>query len=256
MGNKDQTSHPTIFALDTSSKRASMAVARGANLIASLQGDADEKRSERLWAEIASLLGRAGLTINDVDLFSVCLGPGGFTGLRVGIAAIKGFASANSRQIIGVTSLEAAASSAGPARHVLATLNATRGEVYSQLFSFNLEDVPVAQGPPVVTSPAKALASVAEMDSVIFAGDWAVTNVDFIREVGGARFRQEAGWSVAASNRLPAECIAELAYKSYLRGGGENPEQIRACYVRPSEAEIKLSEGVLGSKIRRVVMQE
>jgi tRNA threonylcarbamoyl adenosine modification protein YeaZ len=256
MSNKDQSSHPIILALDTSSKRASMAVALGASVIASLQGETEERRSERLWAEIDSLLGRAGMTINDVDLFSVCIGPGGFTGLRVGIAAIKGFASANNRQIIGVTSLEAAALSAGPARHVLATLNATRGEVYSQLFNFDPEGVPVAQGPPVVTSPAKALESVAEMDSVIFAGDWAVTNADFIREVGDARFRKEPGWSVAASKRLPAECIAELAYRRHLRGGGENPEQIRACYVRPSEAEIRLSEGVLGSKIRRVIMQE
>ncbi|HEX5734682.1 MAG TPA: tRNA (adenosine(37)-N6)-threonylcarbamoyltransferase complex dimerization subunit type 1 TsaB [Blastocatellia bacterium] len=256
MGNRGQSSHPTILALDTSSNRASMAVARGPSLIASLQGDADEKRSERLWAEIDSLLGGAGVTINEVDLFSVCIGPGGFTGLRVGIAAIKGFASANSRQIIGVTSLEAAALSAGPARNVFAILNATRGEVYSQLFNFDLEGVPVAQGPPVVTSPAKALEFVAGIDSVIFAGDWTVANSDFIREVGGDRFREEAGWSVNASNCLPAEFIAEIAYKRYIRGEGENPEQIRACYVRPSEAEIKLSEGVLGSKIRRVVMQK
>ena len=92
-----------------------MAVARGASLIATLQGDADEKRSERLWGEIDSLLSEAGLKINDVDLFSVCIGPGGFTGLRVGIAAIKGFASANSKQIVGVTSLEAVALSAAPA---------------------------------------------------------------------------------------------------------------------------------------------
>lgn len=245
MSNRELYSRPTILALDTSSKRASMAIARGPSLIAGLLGDADEKRSERLWAEIESLLGGAGLTINEVDLFSVCVGPGGFTGLRVGIAAIKGFAAANNRQIIGVTSLEAAAFAAAPARNVLATLNATRGEVYSQLFSFDFEGMPVAQGPAVVTPPAKALASVASLDNLALAGDWAEVNTEFIKE--------KAGWFVAANNRLPAEMIAEIAYKRYLRSGGENPEQIRACYVRPSEAEIKLSEGLLGSKIRRVI---
>ena len=223
-------------------------------MIASLHGDADEKRSERLWAEIDSLLIEAGLTINEVDLFSVCVGPGGFTGLRVGIAAIKGFASANNKQIIGVTSLEAAALSAAPSSHALAILSASRGEVFSQLFSFDMDGIPVAQWPPVVTAPAKALELVASLDSLAFAGDWAVANNGFIREVGGERFKD--GWFVSASNRLPAECIAEIAYKRWLKAGGENPELIRACYVRPSEAEIKLSEGVLGSKIKRVVMQD
>lgn len=251
MTNRDQPSHPTILALDTSSKRASMAVSRGARLVASLQGDAEEKRSERLWAEIDSLLRESVLTINDIDLFSVCTGPGAFTGLRVGIAAMKGFASANGKKIVGVTSLEAAALCAAPAARVLAALSANRGEVYSQLFGFDAEGVPVAEGASVVTTPDNALARVASLDGLVFAGDWAVENASFIREFG-----QQTGWSVAEGNRLGAECVAEIGLKKYFATGGENPEQIRACYVRPAEAEIKLSQGVLGSKIKRLVMQD
>ena len=246
MANSVEQSLPIIFALDTSSKRASMAVARGPQVIASYQGIADEKRSERLWAEIDSLLGEAGLKINDVDLFSVCTGPGGFTGLRVGIAAIKGFAAANQKRVVGVTSLEAVAFLAAPARQVFATVNAYKGEVYSQLFLLDDEGVPVVQEPPTVTISIKAIERVAHLDKVVLAGDWAVANAEFI---------SGEGRSVNTSNRLTAEAIAEIAYRKYARSGGETPEQLRACYVRVSEAEIKLSEGVLGSKIKRVVEQ-
>ena len=247
MANTDGQSPPITFALDTSSKRASMAVARGTRLIASYQGAADEKRSEKLWAETGFLLGEAGLTINDIDLFSVCTGPGGFTGLRVGIAAIKGFAVANRKRVVGVTSLEAVAFLAAPAEQVFATVNAYKGEVYSQLFRLDDGSMPVAQEPPAVTISTKAIERVAHLDKVVFAGEWAIANAEFIRGTGR---------SVSTSNRLMAEAVAEVAFRKYARSGGENPEQLRACYVRVSEAELKLSEGVLGSKIRRVLEQE
>jgi len=231
----DKSSLPIILALDTSSKRASMAVARGPHLIGTLQGEADEKRSERLWGEIDYLLKEAGLTIRDVDLYSVCIGPGGFTGLRVGIAAIKGFATANKKQIVGVTSLEAVALSAAPARQVFATVNAYKGEVYSQLFRFDDAGLPVAQEPPLVTTSIKVLERIASLDNTVLAGDCADSN---------------------AGNRLQAEYIAEIAFKRYDQSNAQNPEQVRACYVRPSEAEIKLSEGLLVNKIKRVLKQE
>jgi tRNA threonylcarbamoyladenosine biosynthesis protein TsaB len=247
MANSDELSLPIIFALDTSSKRASMAVARGGRLIVSHQGDADEKRSESVWAETDALLGEAGLTINDVDLFSVCTGPGGFTGLRVGIAAIKGLAVATEKRVIGVTSLEAVALLAAPAQQVFATVYAYKGEVYSQLFRFDDEGLPVAQEPPVVSISIKAIERVAHLEGVVFAGEWAVANAEFIKATGR---------SVNMKNRSPAEAIAEIAFKKYGRSGGEAPEHVRACYVKVSEAEIKLSEGVLGSKIKRVVKQD
>jgi len=133
--------------------------------------------------------------------------------------------------------------------------------------------LPIAQGPPVVTTAVEALDRVAKIDNIVFAGDWADANSDSIRAIGGGRFTEAqvnkahmneahmneahaTGWFVSATNRLPAESIAEIAFKKYLQSGGETPEQIHACYVRPAEAEIKLSEGLLGSKIKRVVMQE
>ena len=76
-------SNPIILALDTSSKTTSIAITRGDRALVTYKADFDETRSERLWVEIQSLLDSCDLTIEKVDLFAVCVGPGGFTGLRV-----------------------------------------------------------------------------------------------------------------------------------------------------------------------------
>jgi len=161
---------PLIFALDTSSDLTGMALTRGNHSVANLGVEFDGNRSERLWGEVDFLLGEAGLSIKDVELFSVCVGPGGFTGLRVGIASIMGLASATARPIIGVTSLEAAAFAAGPATSVFAMLGAYKGEVYSQLFSFDEEGAPLAEDSPSVKTVEKALEQVSHLDDVVFTG--------------------------------------------------------------------------------------
>jgi tRNA threonylcarbamoyladenosine biosynthesis protein TsaB len=246
LSNKEFTiSEPIILALDTSTKATSIAVAKGAALLNSVRTPADEKRSEKLWTEIQSLLTQVGVATSDVDLFAVCRGPGGFTGLRVGMAAMKGLASATNKSIVGITSLEAAAFGARPATEVCALVNAYKCEVYSQLFSFDRDGVPVAQNEPMVSSFKLALERVADVKTVTFAGDGA--EAPDLAHVGNR---------LAGQPPCYAEAIAGLAFLKYARGELETPETLRACYVRPSEAEIKLSLGLLGSKIKRSIGSE
>ena len=131
------TSGLTVLALDTSSRANIIAVSRGDKLLRSLTIPPDEKRSESLWSDVQSLLTEVGLAIDDIDLFAVCVGPGSFTGLRVGMAAVKGFSAASNKPIVGVTSLETMAFAAGSGRLVCSILTAYKGDVYSQLFSFD-----------------------------------------------------------------------------------------------------------------------
>ena len=238
------TSSPLILAIDTSSKSTSLALARGAKVLRSITTPVDQTRSEKLWAEIDALLAEAGQTIRDVDIFSVCRGPGGFTGLRVGMAAIKGFAAAMNKPIAGVTSLEAAAHSAEGDR-AYALVNAYKGEVYSQLFSFDDERMPVAENEPLVSSVEDVLDRVAGFDEVTFVGDAVETHADRIYGRGGLK------WTISRSDRCLAEDIARLGFIKYSRSQLDDAGTLKACYVRPSEAEIKLSLGLLGSKIKR-----
>lgn len=234
---------------------------RGAEVIASLNADFDEKRSEKLWLEIERFLGEAGISIDEVDLFAVCVGPGGFTGLRVGLAAAKGFAAATGKPIIGISSLEAAAASAGDAPAVLAMAHAYRGEVYSQLFRCDRESGPVAENEPLVSTFRDALDRVAPLEKLVFAGDAARENADLIRELAGEIRRGESiqlpqTWVIQSSGTSFADEIARLAFLRLAKGEVGSPECVKACYVRPAEAEIKLAKGLLGSKIERVRRQK
>jgi tRNA threonylcarbamoyladenosine biosynthesis protein TsaB len=154
---------------------------------------------------------------NEVNLFAVCVGPGGFTGLRVGIAAVKGFAMASAKPVVGVTSLEAAAFEAGRASLVCAMVNAYKAEVYSQLFSFDDAGVPVAESEPRVSTMVEAVERVEQIDDVIFAGDGARSASGIIERVAGQRFAGDAkgehAWRIKNPGEAMAVSIARLGFK-------------------------------------------
>jgi tRNA threonylcarbamoyladenosine biosynthesis protein TsaB len=250
--------HPLVMALDTSSRLTSIALSRGPHVIGSTRIESDDKRSEKLWKDIEALLADSGVTINEVGLFGVCVGPGGFTGLRVGMSAMKGFASATGRPIVGVTSLEAAAMQAEPGRIACALVNAYKSEVYSQLFSIDEVGVPVALNAPIMSTLSAAMERVGGRDGIVFTGEAALESAELITRVGATRDQQGvsreeagAGWVVMNSNQLTASHIARLSYLRSARGESDTDASLRACYVRPAEAEVKLSLGLLGSKIKR-----
>lgn len=258
MQTKDKGDAPLILALDTSSKATSIALSRGDQILVNFGARLDERRSARLWAEIEFLMGEADIALKDVDLFAVCTGPGGFTGLRVGIAAIKGLAQATGRFVIGITSLEAAAFAALPASRVCSMVNAYKGEAYSQLFDFDEDGVPVAESEPVVGRSLEVVERVTEFDEIVFAGDGVEESLDAISQVGGSRFNFDerglsasSGWIARSVRNFPAIDIARLAFLKYKRGEAVGPQELKACYVRKAEAEVKLSLGLLGTKIRK-----
>lgn len=233
--SKSSAAGPLILALDTSSPFTSLAIARGDRIIAALGTELSERRSERLWDQIDFLLGEAALKIDDVDLFAACAGPGGFTGLRVGIAAAKGFAAAMKKPAIGITSLEAVAFAARPAPAVCSVVNAYRGEVYAQLFSIGRDGTPIPVNEPLILRPEEVPGLVPKGEEAVFAGD----GVDGVL---ASRTAAVEGWTIAKGSPFLADQIARLAFLKFLRGLGEG-DTLRACYVRPSDAEIKLSLG-------------
>ena len=255
---------PVILALDTSSNISSIAVARGDQIIKSVSKEIDRGRSEKLWGEIDGALDEAGLTISDVDLFAVCTGPGGFTGVRVGVAAVKGLAVAAGQPVVGVTSLEALAYGACAGLEIFpilcAMIPAHGGEVYSQLFATGDSGVPIELLPPLVSPPSVAFERVIEYDRVVFTGEAATAGAEMIKEAadgrvqaGEAKDEGSREWVVKSKTRALADEIALLAFLKHSRGDAGSAEAVRACYVRPAEAEIKLSRGLVGSKIKRML---
>lgn len=250
-------SPPIILALDTSARCTSIALARGDQIIAALVVAGDERRSERLWLDVSQLLQSAGLAIEAVDLFGVCVGPGGFTGLRVGLAAVKGLAAATGKPTSGVTAFEAAASmAANCATAICVMVGAYKGEVYWQRFAFDDRGLPVAQSEPLVSTSTEAIGQVADLPDMVFVGDAVEAKAEAIREIAGARFvdatdAQGSGWRIHRATYSIAEAVAHVAYLKWQRGEVETAADLQALYVRPAEAEVKLSLGLLGSKIER-----
>lgn len=247
-------SEPIILAIDTSSKVTSLAVAQAERLLRSSAELHDDQRSETLWLDIQTVLNRLGKTISDVSLFAVCTGPGGFTGLRVGISAAKGFSAATNKPIVGVTSLEAAAVSAETAGPVCVMVNAYKGEVYSQLFSPYDDGTLRSKNEPIVSSYQHALERVLDVDELVLTGDALEPGMKIIEDFISKRGKGK--WVVNRAHRELAISIAKIAYVKSSRREFDSADTLTACYVRPSEAEIKLSLGLLGSKIKRSMRPE
>jgi len=210
-----------------------------------------DRRSERLWTQIDFILSEAGLRIDDVELFSVCTGPGGFTGIRVGMAAAKGLAMASRRPLIGVTSLEAAAAAAGREPAILAMTRAHQGEVFWQLFRSDTSEVPVAEEGPIVSSPEDALARADGIKRLIIIGDAASDNVELIERAASKESRGgRRAWVLARCPEMLAPWVARVALARYSRGEITSPGEVRATYVRPAQAEAKLALGLVGPGLR------
>ena len=151
-----------------------------------------------------------------------------------------------------MTSLEAAAFAAAPAPIVCALIGAYKGEVYSQLFSFDPDGAPAAETEPAVGRITETIERVAEIDDIVFAGDALSDSLEAIRHLSGSR----QGWQMKETPRFMAESIARLAVIKSCHGLAVTASELRACYVRRAEAEIKLSLGLIGSKIKRISRAE
>jgi tRNA threonylcarbamoyladenosine biosynthesis protein TsaB len=236
-----------ILAVDTSSDRTSLALARGADLIRSAEMTAHDRRSERLWLDIDALFVASGMRADQVDLYAVCVGPGGFTGLRVGVAALKGLAAATEKPIVGVTSLEAAAFEARPNPTVCSMVGAYKGEVYWQVFELDEEGMPVALSDGCVSTSKQAIEQLRGFEQLTFSGEALKSEAAAIEESA----ERLAGWQILQERSLVAEAVAGVAFLKLQRGAVDSAESLKAVYVRPAEAEVKLSLGLLGSKIKR-----
>jgi tRNA threonylcarbamoyladenosine biosynthesis protein TsaB len=113
----------------------------------------DRRHAEELTPLVAATLDELGAGIGDIELLVVDVGPGRFTGLRVGLATIRALALATARPVVGLTSLEILAS-AEPERPVATVIDARRGEVFQQVFGVDGPVGPAGVGPPVELAPA------------------------------------------------------------------------------------------------------
>jgi tRNA threonylcarbamoyladenosine biosynthesis protein TsaB len=232
-----------VLALDTTTRAGSVALRRDGVLIETFVGDNLRPHAERLPLDIVQLLRRHGAAPSDVDVFAVAIGPGSFTGLRIGIASIQGLAFASGRAVVGVSALEAMAHAVlggGPGRpspRVGIWMDAQRDEVFSAIYERVDGDGPDHLR-PIDDAAVGAPLATAQRWHALAAGSWFPVAGD-----GAVRYREVlegvAGPSVQVVDPPAlAPAIAALAEVRAGRGETIRPDAIRPLYVRRPDAEL------------------
>jgi tRNA threonylcarbamoyladenosine biosynthesis protein TsaB len=215
-----------ILAVDTTHEFGSLALLDGTEVVEEVLLHSPEGFGQVLFARLAELLDRRGRKIQDVDCFVAASGPGSFTGVRIGLACVKGLAEAADRPVAAVSNLEALATfGTGPLRAVV--LDARRGEVYGAVYNQRGEAVL-----PETVMPFTAwLRSLPEGEVEFVATDFS----PFASALAGTRFERA---QIATAPRALAAAVGRIACLRLRAGRAADPAAIDANYVRRSDAEL------------------
>lgn len=213
-----------ILALSTSGRAASAALVEGDTILARALSDDGLTHSETILPLVDSLFNEsAPFPFEALDAFAADVGPGSFTGVRIGVSIANAFAAAAGKPALAVSSLEALARAASETEPVCALIDARHGNCYAAIYHGQ-----TALLPPAALTLKEALAKAG--DHMLFTGDGAVAYEDQIRAAcNGARFAPERLFL------LTADMLARPAREALLRGEGQG--EILPLYLRPSQAE-------------------
>jgi tRNA threonylcarbamoyladenosine biosynthesis protein TsaB len=233
------------LALDTSSPAGSLAVLRDERVIGAVSTWTDEIYSSRMFRHLDFLLKELSLGLDDFDLYAVAAGPGSFTGLRVGLAAVKGWSEVYRRPIAAVSALEAiAAQSHSRVPVVVPVLDAHRGQVYfgvyRRLVAPTGEGQLALDGDECVMRPEEFLTS---LDAHLESSDFTIVTPapELIAPVAS---RNETAYGARAiggieqASAILAPHIGWLGYQRALRGELVDALTLDANYVRRTDAEL------------------
>jgi tRNA threonylcarbamoyladenosine biosynthesis protein TsaB len=227
-----------LLAIDTSGRALSAAIAEPGRIIGSLGHDTGRNHSLELLPSLAALLAEKGLSLAYMDAFAVTIGPGSFTGLRIGIATVKAWAQALQKPLIGISSLDAMAHSAGKEGYVAPVFDARRDEVYTALYLDGRRiSADRAMAPELLAEQLAALQA-----PVMMTGDGLRSYGDVFRAALAEHFLLPAD----GNTLFMAAAAAELATDSYARGEFVAANQLLPVYLRLSEAEEKRLEAENG----------
>jgi tRNA threonylcarbamoyladenosine biosynthesis protein TsaB len=214
------------LALDTTAEFGSIALVRDGETRAETLLHSPEGFSGILFGEIEKLLAREGLTLAQIDLFAAASGPGSFTGVRIGLAAIKGLAEVLGKPAIPVSNLHAI-SRFGTGENRLALIDARRGEVFAGLYD--------SAGTRLIAEQVITFQRMLEL----LAGrdfEWVCANFDpFLPAITGTSFER---LPITVAPRAIAGMIGQLAAAQLAAGDSGEPAAVEANYLRRSDAEL------------------
>ncbi len=223
-----------IFGIDTCCMAATAALMNDEVLVAQTVINHKKTHSQKMMPQIEEMFRAAELSPSDVDAYAAAVGPGSFTGVRIGVATVKAMAQAHQKPCIGVSTLEALAYASYFFDGIISPiLDARRGQVYNSLFMGS------ADGMTRLTED-RALSLeelIAELEQsgkkVMFMGDGVAVHRDRIKEFLGDR----AFFAPKITRLNLAGSVAELGLEKFKNGSLTGYGDLVPQYVRLSQAE-------------------
>jgi len=221
-----------ILAVDTAAKSCSVAIMAAGSLSAELITLKDETHSKHLMELIHKVLGMAGFRVGELDGLAVTIGPGSFTGLRIGVSTVKGLAHALNKPVVGVSSLDALAWQCADRSHLIcALLDARKGEVYSATYRFE-NDTLTQKSLENATAPEAAVEGLKE--PCVFIGSGAQLYRRNITNVLG----NLANFAPEDQNIIRASSVGFLSMEKFKTHDTSEAAGLVPHYIRKSDAEL------------------
>jgi len=235
-----------ILAIDTSTRTGSVAVLRDQQLLKVISSSEPTSYDNRLFRDVGELQNRVNFAMQDVDLFAVAVGPGSFTGLRIGLTAVKAWAELYHRPIAAVSGLEAIASQAhslqsqtSATQTIIAPFqDARRGHIFGAIYRRNSSETAKLElvGEENTLSPDEFLDLVK-----CTAGRAAPVLISPTPELLSLQVRSARGtgepWVTEQASSVLAPIIGQLGFDRAGRGELTDSLRLDASYVRRSDAE-------------------
>jgi len=220
-----------ILAMDTSSLTATVAVLTDEKLMGEFSVSNKLTHSQTIMPMTDTLLKTASMQISDIDVFAVSVGPGSFTGLRIGMATAKTFAQALNKPIIGVSSLEAIAQNISFTDAIICPImDARRSEVYNALYK-NGNEISVPRALHI-----EELLDELKDKKVVFAGDGVLIHKE--------KILKNENWCIAPEHLIlpKASSLAYAALKRARNNDFDDLYSLDPIYLRKSQAEREREE--------------
>ena len=228
-----------VLGVDTSSPCASLGIIDDGDVLAETTICLPDTHSARLIPSIEALLKDARVDLAQLDGMAVSIGPGSFTGLRVGLSTIKGLALATRTPVVGVPTLDALAQNLCFARQIIcAMIDARKGEMFVALYR-GVGNQGITRLTPYLAVSPERLPEVIPQEETIFVGNGTGIWQNIIRERLGGRALFSPGYLSVVRGAV----VAELGRRRMLAGEADELASLVPIYVRPSDAELNWSKG-------------
>lgn len=222
-----------ILAIDTSTKFLSLALAEDEKIISSFHRDMEQKHCSRLIPEIDNILRKAKLRLKDIGCIAFSKGPGSFTGLRIGAAAVKGLCFDGKIKLVGVPTLDVLAYNIrDDGRLIVPVIDARRGNVYASIYSFT--NGRFKRHMRYLVLPVEELLKEVQSDAV-FLCDGLIPYGRIIEE----KFKYKAAFAPEEDWYPKARIVAELGIEMIKKKKFEDIGKFVPLYLYPKDVQVR-----------------